>query len=164
MLKVLANLLLVASVTPVRMRYDQSQIGDYNVHLDLKNIEIVAFLDDSSLANNEYDYDYAEMTLKPTTSTTDTANQTASDKPTLNAETNQTVFAVNSTIPGSSESSTSVSTSTVSTLTTNKTRRRCGAGFFRDSNGRCRRLRKPSIKLDGLLHQAKDIFMGKNNS
>lgn len=86
------------------------------------------------------------MTLKPTTSTTDTANQTASDKPTLNAETNQTVFAVNSTIPGSSESSTSVSTSTVSTLTTNKTRRRCGAGFFRDSNGRCRRLRKPSIK------------------
>lgn len=53
MLKVLANLLLVASVTPVRMRYDQSQIGDYNVHLDLKNIEIVAFLDDSSLANNE---------------------------------------------------------------------------------------------------------------
>lgn len=29
------------------IRYDQSQTGDYNVHLDMKNVEVLAILGDS---------------------------------------------------------------------------------------------------------------------
>ena len=35
------------------VKYDQAQTGDYNVHLDLKNIEVLAFLDGSSIGLND---------------------------------------------------------------------------------------------------------------
>ncbi|KAK9513027.1 hypothetical protein O3M35_001310 [Rhynocoris fuscipes] len=152
MLKVSASLLVLASLAFAKVKYDQSQTGDYNVHLDLKNIEIVAILDDTSFSNNEYDYDYGEMTLKPTANVTEPTNVTAVTKPNENSGIDSQSASTNHTTNGTPSPIGS------STTASSKPIRRCGAGFFRDVNGRCRRQRRPNMKLDELLHQAKHIF------
>ncbi|KAL1140482.1 hypothetical protein AAG570_000414 [Ranatra chinensis] len=59
--------LCLAAGAPELVKYDQSQSGQLNIQLDLKNIEVVAVLEDlglSSLENIDYG-DYSELTLKP---------------------------------------------------------------------------------------------------
>ncbi|XP_072156654.1 uncharacterized protein [Bemisia tabaci] len=54
----------VGKVSGASVKFDQSQTGEYNVQIHLKNLELYALLDESVL-NAEYDYDYADLTEKP---------------------------------------------------------------------------------------------------
>ncbi|KAF6205979.1 hypothetical protein GE061_017203 [Apolygus lucorum] len=146
--------LAAGAVTCGVVRYDQSQTGDYNVHLDLKNVELLAFLDDSSPSFGEYDYDYGELTLKPPAAPNTPSNSSSSEAPLLSS----TEKTEDSSGAGADEEQ--QATSTVASTPT-KPARRCGAGFYRDPAGRCRRQRRPGgIKLSGLLNQAKNKITG----
>ncbi|XP_066260485.1 uncharacterized protein [Euwallacea similis] len=48
--------------------YDQRQTGDYNIQLHLKDFQIIALLGDDTLSEYDYNYDYADFTIKPTAS------------------------------------------------------------------------------------------------
>ncbi|CAG9097062.1 unnamed protein product [Plutella xylostella] len=52
--------------------YDQSQSGDFNVQVDLKDLHIIALIKDGKEEYVDYDYayDYSEMTIKPQNGTT----------------------------------------------------------------------------------------------
>lgn len=45
--------------------YDQKQTGDYNIQLHLKDFQIIALLGDDVLGDYDYNYDYADFTIKP---------------------------------------------------------------------------------------------------
>ncbi|KAB0794393.1 hypothetical protein PPYR_11232 [Photinus pyralis] len=48
--------------------FDQTQSGDYNVQLHLKDFHIIAVLGDDSwgsLGDYDYNYDYSDLTIKP---------------------------------------------------------------------------------------------------
>ncbi|XP_044754518.1 uncharacterized protein LOC123313622 isoform X2 [Coccinella septempunctata] len=47
--------------------YDQKQHGDYNIQVHLKDFQIIALLGEESLGLGDYDYnyDYADFTVKP---------------------------------------------------------------------------------------------------
>ncbi|XP_039291967.1 uncharacterized protein LOC111053969 [Nilaparvata lugens] len=126
------------------LKYDQSQAGDYNVQVHLKNIEVYAILDDSSFGNEQYDYDYADMTLKVTFS------------PPSKAPGGGSAPEDHSSAPmvaGGASDNIDVTTNTVaSTSATSRTTKRCGAGFYRDHFGRCRRVRHPQLPLLSLSH------------
>ncbi|XP_077300572.1 uncharacterized protein LOC143921237 [Arctopsyche grandis] len=75
--------------------YDQRQTGDYNIHISLKDIRIIALLSGGLGGSEDYDYnyDYSEMTIKPspgetnktkstTTQSTITSNTTVDDSST----------------------------------------------------------------------------------
>ncbi|XP_014240128.1 uncharacterized protein LOC106661339 [Cimex lectularius] len=150
MIAILLGTFFIGFASSGLVKYDQTQTGDYNVHLDLKNIEILAFLDDTS--NGEYDYDYAELTLKPP------AAPSTSKKPTTSSDAldpMSTVDLLSSDTASNSTTTPSSSSVTTEVPTSAKPHRRCGAGFYRDPNGRCRRLRRP-IKLRGILQHAKN--------
>ncbi|XP_075217888.1 uncharacterized protein LOC142322693 [Lycorma delicatula] len=142
----------VPSPTPAAgssLKYDQSQAGDYNVQVHLKNIEVYAILDDSAFGNEQYDYDYSELTVKPppkpsegiTVATFAPISKTTTGKEDDNSTTAQEVV-----------EGTEVTTLPTSTLATTRTTRRCGAGFYRDHFGRCRRVRHPQLPLLSLSH------------
>ncbi|XP_028156632.1 uncharacterized protein LOC114350155 isoform X1 [Ostrinia furnacalis] len=52
--------------------YDQSQTGDINVQIDLKDLQIIALTKSTKEEYVDYDYayDYSEMTIKPQNGTT----------------------------------------------------------------------------------------------
>ncbi|KAK5644723.1 hypothetical protein RI129_006023 [Pyrocoelia pectoralis] len=53
--------------------FDQKQTGDYNVQVHLKDFHIFAVLGDDSwgsLGDYDYNYDYSDLTVKPTGSST----------------------------------------------------------------------------------------------
>ncbi|XP_066155974.1 uncharacterized protein [Euwallacea fornicatus] len=62
--------------------YDQKQTGDYNIQLHLKDFQIIALLGDDTLSEYDYNYDYADFTIKPagssSTSTTTKRSTTTS--------------------------------------------------------------------------------------
>ncbi|BES95091.1 26S proteasome non-ATPase regulatory subunit [Nesidiocoris tenuis] len=134
------------------VRYDQSQTGDYNVHVDMKNVDILAFLDDSA-SFGEYDYDYGEMTLKPPAPPHSQHNSSLPAQPPTDVS--STEKAEDSSNPSPADGPPSTTTAPPTARPT----RRCGAGFFRDPMGRCRRQRKP-IRLSGILNQAKNTISG----
>ncbi|XP_050421411.1 uncharacterized protein LOC126833882 [Adelges cooleyi] len=83
--------LFLAALAEVAMRsaqgatikFDQSQTGDYNLQIHLKNIELYAVFDDSSTSDDDYsdlpDYsDLTENTSKPIASSTTKAPPPAS--------------------------------------------------------------------------------------
>lgn len=47
-LLLLPVLLLLGSAGAGSLRYDQTQTGDTNIHLQIKNVEVLALLDDSA--------------------------------------------------------------------------------------------------------------------
>ena len=93
----------------------------------------------------QYEYDYGEYTVKPPQNATNGHSQPApvvSTTPeanlTLVSEGNSTDSGggVKDLDPNSTESNAVLESTT-------KPPRRCGAGFYRDPAGRCRRLRRP---------------------
>ncbi|VVC99254.1 uncharacterized protein LOC126976642 [Leptidea sinapis] len=54
------------------LHYDQSQSGDLNVQVDLKDLQIIALMKGGKEEYVDYDYayDYSEMTIKPQNRTT----------------------------------------------------------------------------------------------
>ncbi|XP_014277288.1 uncharacterized protein [Halyomorpha halys] len=147
---------LLLGLASAAVKYDQAQTGDYNVHLDLKNIEVLAFLDGSSLGLGDYEYDYGEYTVKPPPNATNghggpqnagTSSSTAPSSVSPLDGNSTSATETNSTELNSiKELDTNSTESNVVIESTTKPPRRCGAGFYRDPAGRCRRLRRP-IKL-----------------
>ncbi|XP_046680854.1 uncharacterized protein LOC124367786 isoform X2 [Homalodisca vitripennis] len=176
---VLLLVVLLGTAAASSLRYDQTQTGDTNIHLQVKNVEVLALLDDSVGA--EYDYDYNDFTEKPakpvpgsnsslagtsnsnSTGTPDPIAALISASPAVSA-----LNSTNSTAASATDSSTSASDvaldikepllastasapaavedPTPSPAQTTKKSRRCGAGFYRDTSGRCRRIRRPHLQ------------------
>ncbi|RZF40520.1 hypothetical protein LSTR_LSTR000399 [Laodelphax striatellus] len=145
---------LTSAAPASSLKYDQSQAGDYNVQVHLKNIEVYAILDDSSFANEQYDYDYADMTLKPPpkpSGDTSTTVVTFSPPSKVSSAAVPEEGSSPSTLGG--QDAPEATTNTVaSTSATSRTTKRCGAGFYRDHFGRCRRVRHPQLPLLSLSH------------
>uniref|UniRef100_A0AAR5PS70 Spondin domain-containing protein n=1 Tax=Dendroctonus ponderosae TaxID=77166 RepID=A0AAR5PS70_DENPD len=67
-------LLVGAAPTPSRAppnpaHYDQKQTGDYNIHVHLQDFQIIALLGGDPFSEEEFEYDYADFTIKPSTTT-----------------------------------------------------------------------------------------------
>ncbi|KAK7586175.1 hypothetical protein V9T40_004051 [Parthenolecanium corni] len=148
----------VCVIRGASIRYDQSQFGDYNVQIQLKNIELYAILDEGIL-NSEYDYDYSELTEKPSTTAGQqqppSTNATTVKPHTNVASSHSNSSAIHSNSLSSINSSAIVITNqllatpermnvTMDEDTAIKLRK-CAPGYFRDNQGRCRRLRKPHL-------------------
>ncbi|CAI6344289.1 unnamed protein product [Macrosiphum euphorbiae] len=160
------------------IKFDQSQTGDYNLQIHLKNIELYAVFDDSGGSDDEYEDlpDYTDegpakppqnssTTYTPTSSTVATAavmvealiasNGNTSDLPTEQPP--SSVIAVTSSPlsspPPSGQSPSAVATASATASATNSTaNRKCGPGYFRDPMGRCRRIRKPHLPFLQMVH------------
>ncbi|XP_059057099.1 uncharacterized protein LOC131850762 [Achroia grisella] len=63
---------LLLEVVVCKTTYDQSQTGDLNVQVDLKDVQIIALLNGGKeeYEDIEYAYDYSEMTIRPQNGTT----------------------------------------------------------------------------------------------
>ncbi|XP_018336866.1 cell wall protein RBR3 [Agrilus planipennis] len=82
--------------------FDQKQTGEYNIQLHLKDFNVIAVVADeafSDLGDYEYNYDYSDLTIKPSSSTS---------KPTSTA------------VPSTSQNLSSPKTSTAILTTTTK--------------------------------------------
>ncbi|CAK1545355.1 unnamed protein product [Leptosia nina] len=153
--------------------YDQSQSGDFNVQVGLKDLQIIALLSGGKEEYVDYDYayDYNEMTIKPQNRTTPrplnastgTDTSVVSDKttsappgqtdaptkaPTESSETptDVTVIDYNTTIKNSIDSSTeALPNNRNSTVNSNSTANvtRCKKGFVLNYKGEC------ELKLHG---------------
>ncbi|XP_045474439.1 uncharacterized protein LOC123680541 isoform X2 [Harmonia axyridis] len=69
--------------------YDQKQHGDYNIQVHLKDFQIIALLGEESLGgigDYDYNYDYADFTVKPSSSKPTQDISTSTYKPPLEAE------------------------------------------------------------------------------
>ncbi|XP_065207474.1 uncharacterized protein LOC135836514 isoform X2 [Planococcus citri] len=157
---IILSFFYVCNVHGASIRYDQSQFGDYNVQIHLKNIELYAILDEGIL-NSEYDYDYSELTEKPLTGGQHqliSNGSTATAKPPSNAvsgnvnnsnSNNNSLSSINSSaimitnqLLATPES---INATIIDEDSAIKVNRKCAPGYYRDTLGRCRRLRKPHI-------------------
>ncbi|KAK2583523.1 hypothetical protein KPH14_009479 [Odynerus spinipes] len=69
--------LFVDTVFCAPATYDQRQTGDHNVRIDLKDFKILAFVDSKIVEDYmdyDYFYDFADFTIKPTTSKSTTSS------------------------------------------------------------------------------------------
>ncbi|KAL1491958.1 hypothetical protein ABEB36_012472 [Hypothenemus hampei] len=57
--------------------YDQKQTGDYNIQLHLKDFQIIALLGDETLSDYDYNYDYADFTVKPQSGSSSSSSTTS---------------------------------------------------------------------------------------
>ncbi|XP_054262748.1 formin-J-like isoform X2 [Macrosteles quadrilineatus] len=146
------------------LRYDQTQTGDTNIHLQIKNVEVLALLDD--VAPGEYDYDYNDFTEKPHKPHNVSGSSLAPPEPPVQASnmTSDTAFPTNSTVPDtapppapSEEPLLGPTATPEAPQTSPKKSRRCGAGFYRDTLGRCRRIRRPHLQMLVNLGRKKPI-------
>ncbi|XP_018562691.1 uncharacterized protein LOC108904566 [Anoplophora glabripennis] len=66
--------------------YDQKQTGDYNIQLHLKDFQIIALLGDDYFGGDyDYNYDYSDFTLKPSTHKPSTEAGSSPPSPTTSA-------------------------------------------------------------------------------
>ncbi|KAK4875649.1 hypothetical protein RN001_012071 [Aquatica leii] len=105
------------------MKYDQKQTGDYNVQLHLKDFHIFALLGDDpwgSLGDYDYNYDYSDLTIKPSppSFTSENPSSTSSTTETSNAEITIQEQSHSSVNPESTNSSSSTSKPTFEPFST----------------------------------------------
>ncbi|CAK1581842.1 unnamed protein product [Parnassius mnemosyne] len=106
--------------------YDQSQTGELNVQVDLKDIQIIALMKDGKEEYVDYDYayDYSEMTIKPQNRTTPKPLQVyngtsaVTDSVRDNTTIGETVFAENTTVAASIKTSSETWNTTIYEYTT----------------------------------------------
>ncbi|XP_026757838.2 uncharacterized protein LOC113517382 [Galleria mellonella] len=101
---------LLCEFAVCKTTYDQSQTGDLNVQVDLKDVQIIALLNGGKeeYEDIEYAYDYSEMTIRPQNGTTpkplnvttvaDVLKDNATISTTINIE--STTEKLNSTLDG----------------------------------------------------------------
>ncbi|XKL59178.1 hypothetical protein PGB90_000194 [Kerria lacca] len=167
---VILSIFNVCDIQSASIRYDQSQFGDYNVQIQLKNIELYAILDEGILNSEkhiilQYDYDYSELTEKPSTTAGQyqwSSTNATTVKPHSNVASGHVNSGTNNNSLSSINSSAIVITNqllatpermnvTVDEETAIKIRK-CAPGYFRDNLGRCRRLRKPHLPFLQMVH------------
>ncbi|XP_021931699.1 uncharacterized protein LOC110835616 isoform X2 [Zootermopsis nevadensis] len=106
--------------------YDQRQTGELNVHVHVKNVSVVAFLDGAYGYDYSYDYEDPEELTPSEPQKPSTATNTS--------PTSTTVLSDLTTTSGPEGSDQKPVGSS----------RRCRPGSWRDNNGRCRINKKPN--------------------
>ncbi|CAG4989467.1 unnamed protein product [Parnassius apollo] len=158
---------LISGYDVTSISYDQSQTGELNVQVDLKDIQIIALMKGGKEEYVDYDYayDYSEMTIKPQNRTTPKPLQVyngtsaVTDSVRDNTTIAATVFAENTTVAASIKTSsetwnttayeyTTTSRSTVITenetiaenknvTSTTESTSSCKMGFLLNHKGEC---------------------------
>ncbi|XP_065155763.1 mucin-2-like [Atheta coriaria] len=77
--------------------FDQKQTGEYNIQLHLKDFQIIAVVGDDSfggLGDYDYNYDYSDFTVKPSTSSSTTTKKPSTSDSTQNGDLSSVDFSI----------------------------------------------------------------------